>query len=112
YPFKVPSIFTKNARDEDLEVTWAPIYDTETRKIRYRLDTITDALRLTGSRIDPEQQEALERVEGLIDETEPTRRHLTPGDAVLIDNHRVLHARTAFDNLDRLLYRVRMDADE
>lgn len=112
YPFKVPSVFTKRASDEDLEVTWAPIYDSEDRMIRYRHDTITDALRLTGSQIDDDQQNAIDRIEELLAEIEPVRYHLMPGDAVLIDNHRVLHARTAFDDPERLLYRVRMNADE
>lgn len=111
YPFKVPSIFTKTASDEDLEVTWAPIYDPRSKAIRYRKDTITDALRLTGSSIDDQQHEALGRLEDIIKNFDAESYHLMPGDAVIVDNHRMLHARTSFDSPERLLYRVRMDTN-
>lgn len=111
YPFKVPSVFTRHARDDDLEVTWAPIYDSNDQNIRYRFDTIADALQIPGIDINDEQLDAIQKINELLDDFEPIQHHLLPGEAILIDNHRMLHARTAFDNPARFLYRVRMDND-
>lgn len=112
YPFKVPSVFTRHARDEDLEVTWAPIYDDGSKKIRYRMDTIAAALEIPGINIKDSQREAIQKLDKLLETFDPMRHHLTPGQAILIDNHRMLHARTAFDNSDRFLYRIRMDDEQ
>lgn len=112
YPFKVPSIFTRHARDRDLEVTWAPIFDDDGEKIRYRMDTITDALEIPGVDIVDDQQEAIQKLEKLLETFDPVLHHLTPGQAILVDNHRMLHARTAFDNPARFIYRVSMDDEQ
>jgi alpha-ketoglutarate-dependent taurine dioxygenase len=34
--------------------------------------------------------------------------HLNPGQILVVDNWRVLHGRTAFTNLHRLLHRIRV----
>lgn len=111
YPFKVPSVFTKTGSDSDIEVVWAPIFSGESA-IRYRKDTINGALEVTGVQISDAQHEALGRIEKIIDEVEPSSYHLQPGDAILVNNLKLLHARTAFDNPDRFLYRVRMTENE
>lgn len=111
YPFKVPSVFTKTGKDSDVEVVWAPIFNGESA-IRYRKDTINGALKAAGVQISDAQHEALGRIESIIDEIEPSRYHLQPGDAILVNNLKLLHARTAFDNPERFLYRVRMTEDE
>lgn len=110
YPFKVPSVFTKSARDDDIEITWAPIF--EDSNIRYRKDTIDGALASDQIEISATQHEALERLEKIINEIKPYSYHLNPGDAIIVNNHKLLHARTAFTNPERLLYRVRMDDNE
>lgn len=111
FPFKVPSVFTKNASEGDIETTWAPIFDPETGVIRYREDTIRAALKAGDIQLDDEQLDALTKFDDLLNELEPVSYHLTPGDSVLVNNHRMLHARTSFDNPNRFLYRVRMKAD-
>jgi alpha-ketoglutarate-dependent taurine dioxygenase len=111
FPFKVPSVFTKHARDDEVEVTWAPIFDSGTGEIRYRKDTIEAALKAGDIILDDAQLDALAKFDGILQETDAISYHLTPGDAVLVNNRRMLHARTSFDNPERFLYRVRMRAD-
>lgn len=111
FPFKVPSVFTRHAREDEIEVTWAPIFDRDTGEIRYRRDTIEAAIKAGKITLDDEQLDALVKFDDILKETDAISYHLTPGDAVLVNNRRILHARTAFDNPQRFLYRVRMRAD-
>ncbi len=112
YPFRVPSAFTKGGRDTDVEVVWAPIFSKETQSIRYRKDTILRALgAAAGVAITDQQYEVLTQFDDFLKDTKAVGYHLEPSDGILVNNHRMLHARTFFDNPDRFLYRVRM-ADE
>lgn len=112
FPFRVPSVFTKGGQDSDVEVVWAPIFTPETKKIRYRTDTILRALgEKTGISISDEQQQVLTQFDAMLGAMDTIDYHLQPSDSILVNNHRMLHARTSFDNPDRFLYRVRM-ADE
>lgn len=110
FPFKVPSVFTETGSDKDVEIIWAPIFTKDTN-IRYRKDTIKAAIDAANIDLDDAGIEALERVEDVIRGIEPIRYHLQPGDAVLVNNLKLLHARSAFDDPDRFLYRVRMRDD-
>lgn len=109
YPFRVPSVFTEHASDCEIEITWAPIFSLPEKTIRYRKDTIMRALECSGVTISTGQEEALTKFDDLLVQLPTTDYHLLPGDAILVNNHTMLHARTAFDNPDRFLYRVRMD---
>lgn len=109
YPFRVPSAFTESGKDSDIEVTWAPIVDEENRTIRYRRDTIASALTVPGIEVTADQHAALRALESVLAVLQPVEHHLQPGEAVIINNKRLLHARTAFDDPHRFLYRVRMN---
>lgn len=109
YPFRVPSAFTETASDEDVEINWAPIYDPASKQIRYRKDTTIKALEQPEVEISSTQLAALEGFDDILHELTPISYHLEPGDAILVNNHTMLHARTDFDNPARFLYRVRMD---
>lgn len=107
YPFRVPSVFTKSGTDNDIEVTWKPILN-EKGDIRYRFDTIQTALESPVVSLSEEQTKALDCVVEAIKNIPHTKHHLLPGEAIFVNNHRLLHARTFFDNPDRFLYRVRI----
>ena len=111
FPFRVPSVFTETVSDSDIEITWAPIYDPSTKQIRYRKDTILKALEDDETEISIKQEKALLGFDSLLGQLNPISYHLEPGDAILVNNHSMLHARTNFDNPNRFLYRVRMDDD-
>lgn len=51
---------------------------------------------------------AIEAFRHTIESESPTAHHLGPGDAILIDNHSVLHGRTTFSDYRRLHIRVRL----
>lgn len=112
FPFKVPSVFTRSASDKDVEITWAPIVDALSGNIRYRNDTVLEALSTEGIDIEDSQQESLQLFDALLGNMQPVSYHLEPGDALLVNNHRMLHARTAFDDPERFLYRVRMHSND
>ncbi len=108
YPFRVPSIFTADGSDAAVEVTWQPIFDGAT--VRWRQDTLRDALALPGVRIDARQRAAVEIFADALAHAPVIEHHLQPGEALLVDNHRMVHARTPFTDTRRFLYRVRMHA--
>lgn len=112
FPFRVPSVFTETGEDSDVEIVWAPILDTANSTIRYRRDTIDSALDSPGVSIDEEQLGVVGILDSVINEIEPIRYHLESGDAIIVNNLKMLHARTAFENPERFLYRVRMTEDE
>lgn len=108
YPFRVPSVFTVSGQDDDIEITWAPILSKNNNRIRYRKDTIERALAVDGIVITDEQHAALQQLETVIGTLPPLEHHLQPGEALIVNNTKSLHARTSFDDPQRFLYRVRM----
>lgn len=110
FPFRVPSVFTASASDEDIEVVWAPIIAG--RHIRFRRDTIMSALALPGVAVSDGQLAAMDALEQVISEEPTLKYHLEPGEAIIVDNHSMLHARSPFSDSNRLLYRVRMNEED
>ncbi|WP_146072526.1 TauD/TfdA family dioxygenase [Arthrobacter sp. 4R501] len=110
FPFRVPSVFTTSASDNDIEVVWAPILGEGT--IRFRSDTITSALELPGVTLAEAKLAAIAAFERSISETPTLEYHLEPGEAIVVDNHAMLHARSPFTDSNRLLYRVRMKGQD
>ncbi len=103
FPFWVPDAFVKGQR-----VITAPVI-AERPLVRFRYDSIMNGFALrpelqTNERVWAVEhfRAAAERCEGRI--TYPLRR----GEALIFDNHYILHARTDFADPDRLLIRVRM----
>lgn len=111
YPFQVPTVFTRTGLSSEVEITWAPIL-TSDGLIRYRRDTIEAALNQPHISIGTEQLNAMSALESAMESLTPIQYHLNPGDAAMVHNRRILHARTSFTNPERLLYRVRMRANE
>ena len=111
FPFRVPSVFTVSGQDSDIEITWAPILNEEGSAIRYRRDTISAALTVLGDVVEPAQLKALAALEEVLSELKPVSHHLRPGEALLVNNTTLVHARTAFEDPSRFLYRVRTKED-
>lgn len=108
YPFRVPTVFTETRDDATIELAWAPIISGENDEIiRYRLDTLTDGVQIT-QKLSNAQLAAAIAFENTMADIPPIEYHLQPGEALIVDNHRMLHARTPYDDPNRLLYRVRM----
>lgn len=110
FPFRVPTVFTERMSDNYPEIVWGPIL--ETGRIRFRYDTILSALDLPNIDISKEQHVSLEWFSHIIDNIPRIQHHLLPGEIMIVDNRRMLHARTDFDNRERLLVRVRMNDEE
>lgn len=105
FPFRVPTVFTSDG--ESVEITWAPILSSD-GSLRYRLDTLREAIGLPQVEIESEKIKAIEAFEECLGQIQPIEHHLRPGEALFANNHRLLHSRTPFENPNRLLYRVRM----
>ncbi len=106
FPFRVPAIFTKDPHNQLLEITWAPIVSSN--GIRYRKDTLVDALSVDGISVPDTQLSALEIFEEALTRAPVTNYNLGAGDVLFVNNHRLLHGRTAFQDPDRLMLRVRV----
>ncbi len=112
FPFRVPSVFTKEASNDSIEIVCAPIHDVTKNTIRYRKDTIDKALETGSIEITSDQQHAIDNFNTMLNELPSITYHLKQGEAMIVDNHTMLHARTKFDNPNRLLYRVRMASED
>jgi Taurine catabolism dioxygenase TauD, TfdA family len=106
YPFRVPALFTADGRPDTVELLWRPIWDGSI--LRWREDTLLAACELVGEQVSADQLRAARDFAAALREAEPVTLHLEPGMMLVVDNHRMLHARTSFESLDRLLYRVRV----
>jgi alpha-ketoglutarate-dependent taurine dioxygenase len=106
FPFKVPNVFKKDPFDQMPEINWAPI--TDPKGIRYRKDTLFDALDVEGVTITEAQLRAVESIEDALGRIPSTDYSLEAGDVIFVNNYRILHGRTAFVDPDRLMLRVRM----
>jgi hypothetical protein len=107
YPFRVPTVFTELRDDGDPEVIWAPII-VDDERMRFRADTIDAALAVESVKISDEAARAFQELRDVITSHPVEYHHLNPGQILVVDNWRVLHGRTAFTNLHRLLHRIRV----
>ena len=105
FPFSVPDAFFRDER-----VVTAPVIG-ERPLIRFRYDSLMNGFELRPDLRTNERLWAVEHFRAAADELEsrityPLRR----GEALIFDNHDVLHARTDFTDPGRFLIRVRMHA--
>ncbi|HEY0794950.1 MAG TPA: TauD/TfdA family dioxygenase, partial [Acidisarcina sp.] len=108
-PSAMPSRYSEHA-DEVPRPFKAPIINQSETIIRFREDTIREGIRLAGQR-NREEEEALDFFSKLVYRS-PERRGVTlaNGEILFINNHTVLHARTAFEGFSRVLLRIRFNA--
>jgi alpha-ketoglutarate-dependent taurine dioxygenase len=112
FPFKVPTVYTASGEDSEDEVTWAPILDEGDTKIRYRRDTIDNALKIPGIDLSDASIQAMNQLDQILHSLPSTDYHLEAGDGIIINNKIILHARNDFQNPKRHLWRVRTKLDQ
>lgn len=111
-PFRIPSLFTTDDRPGAVQATLAPVFSS-TPGIRYRRDTVLDGWTQFPEHHSHDAQKAVDCLERTLADPRHSARFTMPKDSLLLtDNHRALHARTAFSDRKRHLLRVRMRGDE
>lgn len=104
-PIKVPDTFV--ARNGVPEITNARLLGTRPL-MRYREDLIEDGYRLLGLAMPVDIRWALTVLQSTITNTPKWQFSLRPDDILIVNNHNVLHGRTAFTDTSRLLLRLRV----
>ncbi|AEW99173.1 TauD/TfdA family dioxygenase [Streptantibioticus cattleyicolor] len=106
-PFRIPSVYTDSGKAEERVYTFAPILG-EHNTLRWRKDTVEKGLAERPEYDHPALREAIGILETALREA-PQEVRTTLGDdsLVLVDNHRAVHARTAFRDHGRHLLRIR-----
>lgn len=111
-PFSIPSAFVTDPRPGIVQATLAPVFSSSP-SVRYRRDTLLSGWNCFPEYRDDEIERAVKVLEHELAETSKSVRFAMPRDALLCaDNHRLLHARTAFSDPRRHLLRIRMRDDE
>lgn len=110
-PFRIPAVFTSDGGVNTLETTLAPIFGNHPG-IRYRTDTLARGLEACPDHDSPDIRRALTILQAEIDRPEAMTTTLLPTDSLMfLNNHEALHGRTAFNDPDRHLWRVRIAED-
>lgn len=105
FPFEVPSIFTK----DEAEFFVGPIIG-ENPFIRYRRQTIDRARANPKYSLENRHLQAINELDTYLSQPSRHARFLLKrGQVLFVNNHEVLHGRTSFADLDRLLLRIRFD---
>ncbi|GAB2701520.1 hypothetical protein GCM10010442_19410 [Kitasatospora kifunensis] len=106
-PFRIPSVYTKSGTAEEKKYTFAPVIG-ENNTLRWRKDTVEKGLAELPEYDHPDLRDSLKLLESALNDA-PQEVRLTLGDdsLVLVDNHRAVHARTAFTDHERHLLRIR-----
>ena len=112
YPFAVPSVFREGHKSQDKNLH-AKDYILTEDSIRFRNDVIQRSLNIDPQLIDEDQYEALDILQNIVDHSKGVKRlMLEVGDLIIINNKTMLHGRTAFEDPDRHLLRVRIRYNE
>jgi hypothetical protein len=105
FPFRVPDAFFKTER-----IVTAPVLG-DAPFVRFRYDCLMAGFALREDLRTNERVWAIEHFRAKAEASEArTFYHLQPDEAIVIDNHVMLHARTDFSDRERHLIRVRMHA--
>jgi Taurine catabolism dioxygenase TauD, TfdA family len=107
FPFRVPTVFTKRKSESEMEWIMAPILSSQSR-IRFRHDLISSALERIPIKLSSEAEWALSYFVQILHECSPLSLALGQDELLVTNNYVVLHGRTAFEDLDRTLLRVRL----
>ena len=114
FPFEVNAAYlsVEEAASSMKKVIMAPILSTAQTgevEIRYRYDSILSGFAIRPEFDIPNRRKALAALDGVLKPFEKQEGiRLTKGDLIIGHNRRTLHARTSFDDPNRLLLRVRM----
>lgn len=107
FPFRVPPAFANNNGNKIIE---APII-TGSPLVRFRLDSILAGFKCRPELATPQRLWALKYFNNFIESYQDKLEFkLNDGDIIFVNNHTILHSRTAFQGNNRLLLRVRVEA--
>lgn len=109
YPFIVPNVFKKSAKNNDSpEFNYGPIL--RENEIRFRVDTFEKALQHKDAICSEEQIKAYKILKKIILDNEYTQQfYLEEKDLIFINNKTMLHGRDEFKDENRHLLRIRMN---
>lgn len=106
FPFRIPSAFPGGGSAASTYID-VPI-PTGTNTIRWRPDTLAKGLEDSPDFDTPDVRAAAKQLmHGLEHAPEELAMNLQDDSMVLVDNHRAVHARTAFRDRERSLFRAR-----
>lgn len=106
-PFRIPTLFTSDGRSETREYTVAPVFGSDVF-CRYRYDTLHRGLEDRPEYDTPAARAHVALWEDMLLGAPGEVTQFMPRDSLVIfDNHRALHARTAFEDPNRLVVRAR-----
>lgn len=108
-PFRVPMSFTKDAGQNTQEITYAPIF-SDRPHVRYRRDTLEQGFKLKPELETPHVRQALDIFAAELERADMSiSTMLQPDDLLVLNNHECLHGRTAFSDLNRHAFRIRIN---
>ena len=110
YPFRVPTSFTRNRKEDEYEHSLAAIISAGPL-IRFRRDTLMAGFKCLPAFATADALWAVNYFFGALKSFKKLTFKLKAGEALLTNNHEILHGRTAFRDRKRLLLRVRMEED-
>ena len=106
FPFKVPAAFSETGR-----VRFGKVINNG--KLRYRYDAIRRGMQEMPERVSQAMIDALVWFDAFVETAvPPIEIRLAAGQAIFVNNMRVLHARSNYTDSARHLLRVRMHAHE
>lgn len=107
-PFRVPTAFLTVPDQDVVQATLAPVFSNKPL-IRYRADTLTAGLLHFPEYADADAHRALDAFAAQLASSPHMAQFYMPRDSlVIMNNHLALHARTAFQDPDRHLLRIRL----
>lgn len=109
FPYRVPTSFTKARKEEEPETILAPII-SDIPLIRFRYDTIMDGFKCLPSYATKDALWAVNYFHEVLENSFKLTFRLNAGEMLLTNNYEILHGRTAFRDIRRLLLRIRMDS--
>lgn len=111
-PFRVPTAFMTTKVPGAVQATIAPVLG-DSPFIRYRRDTLADGLMHFPEYGTADVHRALDKFEEVLADCAYTAEFFMPRDSlILLNNHHALHARTAFQDHERHLLRIRLRCGE
>lgn len=112
FPFRVPSAFASTLDPGVADVTLAPVFSSDVF-MRYRHDMLEKGFKCVPELRDGEAQWAIDQLEIMLKKSPHQAEFFMEEDSmVFVDNHRALHARTAFSDHERHLVRIRMRTED
>jgi alpha-ketoglutarate-dependent taurine dioxygenase len=107
FPILVPTVFRTQAH-ADIEMIHASVLSTKPL-LRFRIDSMLDAIKHSGADAGTKARYLNYFFRVACESESLLRLRLLERDMLFLNNHLVMHGRTAFTDIRRLMKRIRMD---